>query len=188
MLEPSTIRLLCHPSSRPAPVREIAVEVRRSVEGLSVGYRLSADPRELRVPPLGPPGMTEGLWGHTCFEVFISAGDAPAYHELNLAPSLQWAVFAFDSYRAGRMLRDPALAPRIAVRAFGDRLELDAHIALASLSAAYGRAPLRIGLSAVVEAADGERSYWALRHVPGRPDFHHAGARALVVEPERVEC
>jgi hypothetical protein len=33
---------------------------------------------------------------------------------------------------------------------------------------------LRIALTAVVEDAAGELSYWSLRHAAGKPDFHHA--------------
>jgi hypothetical protein len=35
------------------------------------------------------------------------------------------------------------------------------------------RAPERMGLTAVIEEADGTRSFWALAHPPGEPDFHH---------------
>ena len=31
----------------------------------------------------------------------------------------------------------------------------------------------------VVETRDGDLSYWALRHVAGRPDFHHPHAFAV---------
>lgn len=34
----------------------------------------------------------------------------------------------------------------------------------------------RLGLSAVIEEKGGALSYWALRHAPGRPDFHHPRA------------
>ena len=64
-------------------------------------------------------------------------------------------------------------APRIDVRVSAGRLELVAVIARAELPT--GDTPLQIGLSAVVESADtvdGERSYWALRHATGAPDFH----------------
>jgi hypothetical protein len=47
------------------------------------------------------------------------------------------------------------------------------------------RARLRIGLTAVVEDASGALSYWSLRHPAGRPDFHHADAFALRLEPPR---
>jgi hypothetical protein len=32
----------------------------------------------------------------------------------------------------------------------------------------------RLGLSAVIEETSGHKSYWALAHPPGRPDFHHS--------------
>jgi hypothetical protein len=38
-----------------------------------------------------------------------------------------------------------------------------------------GRAAITgIGLTAVVEEVDGTKSYWALAHAPGPPDFHNA--------------
>lgn len=33
---------------------------------------------------------------------------------------------------------------------------------------------LRMGLSAVIEERDGTKSYWALAHAPGPPDFHNS--------------
>jgi hypothetical protein len=67
-----------------------------------------------------------GLWEHTCFEAFVAADGAAAYHEMNLAPSGAWAAFAFRGYRDGGPLSDPALAPGIAVRREAGRLLLDA--------------------------------------------------------------
>jgi len=34
----------------------------------------------------------------------------------------------------------------------------------------------------VVEELDGSHSYWALRHPPGKPDFHHSDAFALEIQ------
>ena len=93
-----------------------------------------------------------------------------------------WAAFAFRGYRDGGPLSDPALAPGIAVRREPGRLLLDARVPLARLSSAYPAARLRVALTAVVEAADGGRSFWALRHPAGRPDFHHHDGFALVLE------
>jgi len=85
--------------------------------------------------------------------------------------------------RDGGPLADEALAPSITLRTTDRRLELDAVIRLDRLSGAHPLAPLRIGLSAVIEGTDGALSYWALRHSAGRPDFHHADAFALRLEP-----
>ena len=41
----------------------------------------------------------------------------------------------------------------------------------------------QVGLSAVIEAKDGSRSYWALAHPPGKPDFHHRDCFALRLPP-----
>jgi len=107
----------------------------------------------------------------------------PAYHELNFSSSGAWAVHAFARYRDGGPLADEGCAPRIVVRRAGDRLALDAVVALGPLAPAYASAPLRLALAAVIEAESGTLSYWALRHPPGRPDFHHADAFALALEP-----
>ena len=75
------------------------------------------------------------------------------------------------------------LDPAIVVRRGGGRLELDAEIGPELLPP--GRL-LRLGLSAVLEAVDGTLSYWAFRHPPGMPDFHHIDAFALRLG--RSEC
>jgi hypothetical protein len=36
-----------------------------------------------------------------------------------------------------------------------------------------------IGLTAVLEQTDGTKSYWALAHPPGKPDFHDPACFAL---------
>jgi hypothetical protein len=41
---------------------------------------------------------------------------------------------------------------------------------------------LLLGLSAVIEETSGAKSYWALAHPPGRPDFHHADGFALMLD------
>ena len=41
----------------------------------------------------------------------------------------------------------------------------------------------RMGLSMVIEELDGTKSYWALAHPPGAPDFHHPACFAHQVEP-----
>src|SRR3546814_9971873 len=48
--------------------------------------------------------------------------------------------------------------------------------------------PVRVALSAVIEETDGTKSYWALRHPPGKPDFHHPDCFALALgAPDRSE-
>ena len=136
-----------------------------------MSFLLDADLDRLRIPGRRPARFADGLWRHTCFEVFLARKGSRAYREYNLAPSSEWAGYAFQKYR----LRGNGTAPRprIRIRRSGGVLKLDARIA------AKGR--LRVGLSAVIEEKNGELSYWALRHAPGKPDFHHRRAFALEV-------
>ena len=155
---------------------------RASPGALDVRFRLDGPTSELRIPARRPPRIASRLWEHTCFEAFVAAAGGAAYHEMNFAPSGAWAAFAFRGYRDGEPLSDPALAPAIAVRREAGRLLLDARVPLARLSPAYAGGRLRVALTAVIEAADGGRSFWALRHPAGLPDFHHRDGFALVLE------
>jgi hypothetical protein len=148
----------------------------RTADGrLTLSYVIKGDLSRLRIPQPGPSRRADGLWVHTCFEVFVMAGDGPGYREFNFSPSGEWAVFAFRSYRDGGEVA-VVPAPHIVVRRTTNRLELDATICHDFLPQGN---PLRLGLSAVIEDAAGRLSYWALRHPPGKPDFHHTDAFAL---------
>jgi hypothetical protein len=142
---------------------------------LTLAFVLECDLSRLRIPESRPPRRAGGLWRHTCFEVFVSNESGPGYREFNFSPSGEWAAYTFRGYRDGGEL-EVELAPGIVVRQTVSRLVLDATICRGGLPS--GR-PLRLGLSAVVEDTDGVLSYWALRHPPGKPDFHHSDAFAL---------
>lgn len=170
-------------------MRAITARVSRSPGGvLTIGFALDGALDRLRIPDSRPARRGVDLWRHTCFEAFIGRAGASAYHEINLAPSGAWTVYAFRDYRDGGPLDDPALAPRTHVRRSGDRLALDAEIDVERLASGYALAPLRLGLAVVVEAADGTLSYWALRHPPSAPDFHHGDGFAIALETPTAAC
>jgi hypothetical protein len=149
---------------------------------LQMTFRVEGDIPRLRIPPPGAASIGVDLWRHTCFEAFIAIEGEAAYDEFNFAPSGQWAVYELRNYRDGRPVANEALAPHIVVRSAGSSFELDASVRLDFLSNAYAVAPLRIGLSAVIEASDGI-SYWALHHPRDKPDFHDADGFALRLAP-----
>lgn len=174
--------LTCHPDTPCRHVRGIATAVHREQDGvLAITFSLEGAVDRLRIPPPGPSRKADALWRHTCFEAFIALRDTPAYYELNFAPSGEWGAYVFRRYREGKALElDPP--PAISLRRGANRFELDAVVRLDGPPRIPGDAPLRLGLSAVVEDEQGNRSYWALRHPPGRPDFHHVDAFALELE------
>ena len=172
--------LRCHPDTPADAVRAVTARVWRVTPGvLKLAFVIEGFIDRVRVPEPRPPRMVHGLWQHTCCEGFLRTAGADAYHEVNLAPSGEWAAYGFARYRDGASRVDEALAPLIAVRRGHDRLQLDAQVELARLSSAYPTSALAAALAAVVEEDDGRLSYWALHHPPGRADFHHAEAFVL---------
>lgn len=168
--------LLAHPDTPTSPVHGIQVAVAFTPDGaLALSYTLAGELSRIRIPEPGPGERGDGLWRHTCCEVFIAGDDGPAYREFNFSPSGAWQAYGFRGYRDGGLL-EPATAPALNRRGEQGRLVLDCLLPGAALPP--GRV-LRLGLCAVVEDTDGALSYWALRHAPGRPDFHHTDAFVL---------
>lgn len=175
------ITLACHPQTPSQIIREINVVVEAS-GSLMLTFRLMGDISSLNIPEARAPQSADDLWRHTCFEVFIMKGEGPEYSEFNFSPSGEWALYAFRDYRDVGVL-EHELDPGIVVRRTLDRLELEVEICRDFLPQ---NGPLRLGLSAVVEDIDGVLSYWALRHPPGKPDFHHPDT--FILQMDGSEC
>lgn len=168
-------RLVRHPDTPCDAVTEIDVGITRVAPGaLKLTYVVRGELGRLVLPPPARPSRTDELWRHTCFEAFARAPGAEGYLEFNFAPSGQWAAYRFDGYRQGMRLAEDVVLPNVALRKGPGWLELTA-------LADVGDGPVRLGLSAVIEAADGRRSYWALRHPPEKPDFHHPDCFAVEI-------
>ena len=167
-------RLQPHADLQPGPVAGIEVEVSLLTAGeLGLRFHLSGDTSRIRIPEVlptaRPAARTDGLWRHTCFEVFIRSPHALTYHEFNFSPSGQWQAYAFTDYRIGGLLT-LTRAPVIECLSAPNGLTLQTTLQAADLPEG---ARLQLSLSAVIETCDGAISYWALRHPPGKPDFHH---------------
>ncbi|MGH7766466.1 MAG: DOMON-like domain-containing protein [Candidatus Binatia bacterium] len=172
-----------HPQTNSDAVKEIQASVFwNSGQPVALHYALKGDLNRLRVPRLRPARESDRLWEHTCFEAFFAVKGRPAYYEINLAPSGEWAVYAFRGYRDPAWLPKEKSAPEIKVRRAEDSLELDASLRMDYFTAIPPDAGLSVALSAVIEDNRGMLSYWALRHPPGKPDFHHADAFAFEIE------
>jgi hypothetical protein len=167
-----------HPASPCAALRGIEATVTRGRDGgLQLAYRLDGDFARLRLPPPRAPRVAEKLWQHTCCELFVGDAAGPGYHEFNFSPSGEWAAYRFTRYREGLPFLCPD--PKIRLQRSPGRLELQAQVAIQL------PARPRIGLSAVIEEDNGTLSYWALRHAPGKPDFHHRDAFVLELDEVR---
>lgn len=181
-----------------------------------VNFAVEAPPGQLLLPPAAKPQRTDGLWRTTCFELFVLDPETGAYLEFNMSPSGCWAAYAFDGYREGMRelpissigitTSDPAQFD-LAMRArFLERGMPEAEVE-ALMQASRPAEPVagpyvliafaedesvafprdcRVGISAVIEKTDGTKSYWALAHPEGKPDFHHPACFAGTLEPPQT--
>ncbi len=169
-----------HPDTPCAAVTGITVEVTSPApDFLAFRFRVSGDVDAILLPPPAPPERTDGLWQHTVFEAFLRPAEGNDYFEFNFAPSGQWAAYSFAGYREG-MAEATMMAPPVnEAGPRGDGYELQASLAFFPDD---GEA-WRLGLSAVIEDKSGVKSYWALAHPPGKPDFHHSDGFAVQLPP-----
>ncbi len=177
------VNLNCHAATACLYGIEIeSQEIGINRDTLSLRYALKGDLSRLQIPELQWPRRADRLWEHTCFEAFLGVAGHSEYYEFNFSPSGQWAAYAFRAYRIGGPIDDDDLDPKIAVVKGAAKLELSAALPLGSLPSLKSGGPLRLGLAAVIEDSDGGLSYWALKHPPGKPDFHHTDNFVLEIQ------
>ncbi len=164
--------LIPHPGAMPAqPGFDMWAKVELSAAfgltaTLNIWFGINSPAERFVIPPGAEPARADELWRTTCFEVFLGEADADNYREWNFAPSGEWAAYDFTAYRAGMANADIGAAPYIRVE---DNLTWWTLGATIALDTGWQSA---LGLSAVIEERDGTKSYWALAHAAGPPDFH----------------
>lgn|SRR5215217_397902 len=172
------LTLTPHPETPCDAVERVEVNIARArPSSLALRYVVIGDIAALQLPPPVERARTDELWKTTCFEAFLRTEQGDGYVEVNLSPSNRWAAYGFDGYRDGMVEADVALR-HLTQRASADRYEL---VATLDLTGFPPEQPWTLGLSAVIETTDGAKSYWALAHAPGKPDFHHGDAFAHVL-------
>jgi hypothetical protein len=173
-----------HPDTPSTAITGIEVKIARTAKaGLDLHYFVMGTIDDVRWPPLASAERLDRLWEQSCFEVFVGAAGRSGYHEFNLSPSSCWAAYRFSDYRAGMQIALVTSAPEIGSRITAKTYVLRATVPLANLHGLPEHVDWDIALSAVIEQRDGAKSYWALAHPPGKPDFHHKDCFALQLAP-----
>lgn len=176
-------QLICHPQTPAVTVDAIEVKVQRLESGrLWFRFHLEGQLNALALNEPRPPERTDGLWKSTCFEAFLRGSRDGYYLEYNFGPSGQWAAYAFTDYRFGANDLWVEKAPEILLDASESHFAMETEIVLPT---DWRKLPIELNLTAVIEETDGTKSYWAFRHPPGKPDFHHKDCFALKLEAPR---
>jgi hypothetical protein len=177
------MELIPHPACRPKAVERIAASILRDQAGLMIEFDVWGDLRHVRFPQEVSPARRDNLWQTTCFEAFLRPPGGKAYFEINMSPSGEWASYRFDDYRVGM-----TEAPIIAVgEPFylddGGIFEMSLNFEWSDKGQFLGSEPWAMALSAVIEEEDGRKSYWALGHGDGPPDFHNPACFTASLAP-----
>ena len=143
-------------------------------EGASfkVVFELTAGLVDLKFPVFHPASAQrkDKLWEHTCFEIFVGQHGMTNYREINLSPAGDWNVYSFSGYREEMKQDNYFEALPFEVKIMSDQeLKLEIKIDLKMLQ---DSSDIDVGLSAVLELNNGEKSYWAVNHPGVVPDFH----------------
>jgi hypothetical protein len=166
---------------------QLLFSVERRPQRLDFTFELrgTADLEALVIPAAGEAShrrRRDGLWNHTCFEVFVAAADRSSYLELNLSPSGDWNAYAFERYRVGgnpvegvsppllgaeRSSSGPSFAWHGSLRGDSERRP-----SAGELHELLNAPSLLMGATAVLEYTSGARAHWALVHAGTKPDFH----------------
>ncbi|MGA2815758.1 MAG: DOMON-like domain-containing protein [Xanthobacteraceae bacterium] len=164
--------LKIHPDSLSSAATHIDVDVAPHAGSLVLSYIVTGKISHLRIPSAMAAARTDELWRHTCFEAFVRTSPDESYYEFNFSPSSKWAAYHFSGYRSGMRVATEIGPPVVQTQANAASYTLQVLLKLALLPSLPGAAPWRLGLSAVIEETSGRKSYWALAHPPGKPDFH----------------
>lgn len=162
-----TCQLVCHPDTPPVAVTRIAARITPDGDWLRLRWRIEGA-SALFSPKFAGKGRADNLWQSTCFELFLRQPGEQDYIELNLSPSERWAAYAFRGYREGMAEHPMPREPNCTMR-LGQTLAIfDAAVPMATLPSL----PWECAMTAVIEESGGTKSYWAVSHPGGKPDFH----------------
>ena len=110
----------------------------------------------------------DNLWQDTCFELFLKAQQQENYFEYNFSPDKNWNCYQFKNYRSG-MEFYKTIEPEIDFQVTNKSLILSAQIEIPPELKIEQN--LAIAITAVLNTPKG-LSYWALKHLKEKPDFH----------------
>jgi len=161
------------PFSIPPAPYAITVDYQVTELELEVVFTLKGDITTLNLPkPVEFPKRVEGLYHHTCIEVFLKRGKK--YLEWNFAFSGDWCLFLFDGYRTRAKYKIPNESELFSlshISQSSSEASIKALIYLDKLDF-LEETESEIGFSAILEHPKSILSYWALTHLGNKPDFH----------------
>ncbi|MBD2413064.1 hypothetical protein FACHB389_02050 [Nostoc calcicola FACHB-389] len=149
---------------------QIAGNISRNINQLSISYTLTGDLKEIVLAKPARPSRKHQLWENTCFEFFLGIKNSQQYWEFNLSPAGHWNVYRFDGYRQGMREETALTILPFNVENNPDKLVLTLSLDLDQMISS--EQIIEVGITTVVKNRDGGVTYWALTHRGAEADFH----------------
>jgi hypothetical protein len=141
---------------------------------LKVAFELTGDlEKVLTSSPEEIPSRVIGLWKSTCFEMFIKNKKSEEYFEFNCSTANNWNVFYFPKQKAALKEFLPIANLASSSVQNKDSITVSFWIDLVKFPTSFWiEGEMNCGLTTVLESDSGELSYWALKHLDTKPNFH----------------
>lgn len=175
-------RYVLKPFEAPPTPFTIHVDSTQIGDQLAVNFALTGDIASLNLPsPKENPSRVEGLYHHTCLEVFLKRG--ARYIEWNFGFSGDWCIFLFDDYRKPSLAKTHLDHSLFSIRHIShseSEANFEVRIMLSELGF-LGTGETKISFSSILEHSHNQISYWALTHAAKKPDFHEDKSFILIL-------
>jgi hypothetical protein len=150
---------------------QISGTVTRSRGSLLISYELRGNLTKILLPErVQSPERKNNLWQATCFEFFVASTDSSCYWEINLSPSGDWNVYAFDDCRAG--MRQETAFTSLPFKIERQSASILLELAFPLDTIIRPEQSVELAVSAVLQGSSSQFGYWALTHCGLTPDFH----------------
>ena len=180
MAESKSWRLQCHDHHPAKQIDGIEIFAELGPSGnIWLRYHIDGQLNALSLPDPAEPERMDNLWHTTCCELFIRIPGEDAYGEYNLSPSSRWAAYQFSDFRKDAADMEIPDDPEIHLDASETHLALEAEFTLPDR---FVGQTLAASFSVIIEETDGTKSFWAVTHPAGEPEFHHRDCFSVTLE------
>ena len=179
-VSPATLQtLLPHPMCHVPNTWRVSVSFERQNGALNIRYVLPASGLRLPLlPSVRAPARVDGLWQNTCAELFVATPGTKTYREFNFSADGDWAAYDLVDYRMAASVLPKIVAPKIFTAFADDGFCIDIQL---EASALPNMNQAQFSATVVLEAEDGQLSYWSAFHPGTKPDFHHRDGFVLTL-------
>lgn len=129
-----------------------------------------------------------GLWESTCFECFIKKPNTTNYYEFNFSTEGHWDCFYFK--RPGDQLKECELVQRPQINISHNETELSITVEIDTSQLTpdfWNESNMEFGLTSVIEDKQNNISYWAIKHLDTKPNFHNFESFEIVYKAQDLQ-